>query len=91
MKDMPRNAPLWVEQAVSALPEKLTDDELAAFLLTVVTAYREGPKDVVPLLLSLSLTYAKVADMPLSLLKRSYDASGKAVGEMIARESNRMN
>lgn len=91
MNDAPRKAPLWVEQAVSAMPEKLTDDELAAFLLTVVTTYGEGPKDIMPLLLSLSLTYAKVVNMPMSLLKSAYDASGKSVGEIIARESSRMN
>lgn len=91
MTDRPTQAPSWVGDAAAALPDELEDDQLAAFMLTIIGMYRDDPRDIVPLMLSLPLTYARAVGLPLDILHRSYLSGAEGIRQIMTKESGRMN
>lgn len=91
MKDKPTRAPNWVGDAIDALPEDLEEEQLAAFLLTVIAMYRNDPRDVLPLILSTALTYSRTVGLPLDVLQRSYQTAADGVGLIMTKDSGMLN
>lgn len=91
MTDRPTQAPSWVGDAAAALPDELEDDQLAAFMLTIIGMYRDAPRDVIPLLVSLPLTYAMAVGLPLEILHETYVRGAEGVEKIMAEETGRMN
>lgn len=91
MKDKPVHAPKWVVDAIGILPDDLEEEQLAAFMLTVIDMYNERPSEVIPLLLSLALTYARAVGIPLDILQKSYQSAADGVGLIMTKEAGMMN
>ena len=91
MTDRPTQAPKWVGDAIEVLPEELEDEQLAALMLTIIGVYRDDPRDVVPLMLSLPLTYARAVGLPLDILQKSYLSGAEGIRQIITKDSGRMN
>lgn len=91
MKDKPIRVPQWVSDAIEQMPEDADEAQLAAFMLTVVTMYYDDPRDVIPLILSTALTYARTVGLPLDILQKSYQSAADGVGLIMTKEAGMMN
>ena len=91
MTDRPTQAPKWVGDAIEVLPDELEDEQLAALMLTIIGVYRDDPRDIVPLMLSLPLTYARAVGLPLDILHKSYLSGAEGIRQIITKDSGRMN
>lgn len=91
MKNNVTQAPKWVVEAIAVMPDELTEDQIAAFMLTTLAMYRDDPRDVIPLILSLALTYARTVGLPLDILQRSYQSAADGVGHIMTKEAGMMN
>lgn len=91
MTSTPAGAPEWVKAVMKEMPDEITDEALAAITITIVTAYRDAPRDVIPLLLSLPLTYAKAVGLPLEILHETYVRGADGIEKIMAEETGRMN
>lgn len=91
MNDKSIHAPKWVGDAIEVMPDELEEEELAAFLLTVIAMYRDEPRDVIPLILSIALTYSRTVGIPLDILQRSYQTAADGIGHIMTKEAGMLN
>lgn len=91
MNDKSEQAPSWVKDVIGTLPEDLEEEQLAALMLTIIAMYRDHPSDVIPLLLSLALTYSRTVGLPMDILQKSYQSAADGVGYILIKESGMMN
>ena len=91
MKSNDEKEPAWVAEAFAAMPDELEEEQLAAFMLTTLSMYRDSPRDVIPLILSTALTYARTVGLPLDILQRSYQHAAEGVGHIMTKEAGMLN
>ena len=77
----------WVEDAINLMPKGVSHDQLIAFLLTITTEYIHNKAEAFTILMSMPLSYARSADIPLEVLKRMYISASEGVQIIIDKEA----
>lgn len=80
-------APKWLEEIIEIMPDEMTEDEVAATVITIVVNYCEGVTKAGPLLLSLPLTFFRASGLDLEILRRAYQGAADGVATIIEREA----